>query len=211
MSALLFEHLFLRSSRASSLLPSDLLLLLLLLGENAGSSLFDLFAELASGKEAVQFARALALAFDLDGRGQVFQVDAGGGFVDLLAPFTGAEDEFFDEIFFSDSKGSHPCCELFFFIWMDHLNLKEGGGLSGGVLRFLLLPEPAPWGDLFDLAILLDDHRDACADRGLYGEANPLLMGVENNLMEVKLIGLSHPPPFLYFARSRDREPQGLS
>ena len=58
---------------------------------------FESLAELAPGDVAIEFAGALLLAFHLDARGEVLEVNTRSGFVDFLATTAAALDEFFKQ------------------------------------------------------------------------------------------------------------------
>ena len=74
------------------------------------------------------------LAFDLDAAGAVFEINAGGGFIDLLATAAAALDEFFRQGFLGDAKICHPCFEsgYFFRTWHGVLRLNTVDVFSHG-------------------------------------------------------------------------------
>ena len=69
---------------------------------------FKLLTEFATGKEAVELARAVHLALDRDSAGQVLEKDAVGGFVDLLATGSGTANELLQQVDFGNPKSRHP-------------------------------------------------------------------------------------------------------
>lgn len=99
-----------------ALLAADFFDLLLAFGENAVFDFVDPIAEFFAGEVAIELTGALALAFDLDARGLVFQVNARRRFVDLLPARTGTGDEFFHKIILADVQHGHPffLCSNFF-------------------------------------------------------------------------------------------------
>jgi hypothetical protein len=73
---------------------------------------FQLFAEQGAGEVAVEVAGTFALAFYLDSGGEVFEIDAGRGFVDFLATGTGATNEAFEKIALPDAEACHALKQL---------------------------------------------------------------------------------------------------
>ncbi len=68
---------------------------------------FEQGAEAAARMESVERLRAGVLDFDVEAGGGVAQLDAGGGFVDLLAAGAAAANEGLFEVVFAESAGFH--------------------------------------------------------------------------------------------------------
>lgn len=83
------KHLLLGPFGALTLLALELGDALLFGGQPAQHHSFYLVYQQLPGPVAVQGLGALLLAFDLYAAGQVFQVNAGGGLIDVLSARTG--------------------------------------------------------------------------------------------------------------------------
>jgi len=116
---LFLQHFELGSFRALSLLTADLGDLLLLLAFLSFDLGLYLIRQDAPGKKAVQGLIPLSLAFDFDSRRNVFQVDAGGGLIDLLASSAARPDKFLDDILLGYSQCLHALEEGFLFFFAD--------------------------------------------------------------------------------------------
>jgi len=91
----------------------DPLLLLALFSEDYG---FDLVGQDAAGQEPVDGLGPFPLALDLNASGQVFQIDAGRNFIDVLPALSLGADKFLDEVAFPNVEALHLAAQgLFFF------------------------------------------------------------------------------------------------
>ena len=84
MKTLIGYHTLFLTASFLAFLAADFFDGLLTFGGFTVADFIDGIAEFTAGVEAVHFARALALAFDLDGGGDVLEVNTGGSFVDFL-------------------------------------------------------------------------------------------------------------------------------
>ena len=83
---------------------------------------FDSVEEQPAGEKPVQRLRALLLAFYRKAGGQMDEIDAGRGLVDLLTAGAGGTDESFPEFLFADAEALHPPPKrCFFFLGNGHL------------------------------------------------------------------------------------------
>jgi len=105
-----------RAAGAPAFLAADFFDFLLTGGFAAETDVIEAVAQFSPCEMAVEFAGALALAFDLDAGGQMFQIYARRGLVDFLAAGTGAKNEFLHKILLADAECGHPFVEggLFF-------------------------------------------------------------------------------------------------
>ena len=112
---LVLQHPFLGPSRAAAFLAADLLYLLLLRASLAQQFVLDLIGQKTAGQKAVHDLGTLLLALDLDASGAVFQVDAGGGLVDVLAAVAARADEVLLDVALLDAQGAHAVFQSFLF------------------------------------------------------------------------------------------------
>ena len=104
----------------AAFLAANFLAGLLLGGFFPEGNRLELFTKRYPSVVAVHGLGAVLLAFDFDAGGFVLQVDAGGGFVDLLTAVSGATDEFFDEVVVEDAELFHADTEFSFFGGAEH-------------------------------------------------------------------------------------------
>jgi len=110
------QDLLLGPSAAAPFLATELLDPLAFGGDHSCLEPFDPVEEETAGYEAVQRLGAFLLAFDGQPSGQVDQLNAGGGLVDLLAAGTRGADESLPEVFLADAEAGHSFVKgLFFF------------------------------------------------------------------------------------------------
>ncbi len=111
---LVFEHTFLLAARPSSFLAADAFDFLSLPAFLAQDPLLDAFTKLAACEEAIAVSRTRLLAFHLyAGRGMLY-VDARRGLVQLLAAFSGTQNELLLDVVFLDTKLYHQQRKLLF-------------------------------------------------------------------------------------------------
>ena len=113
------QHAGFLAAGAAAFLAADAFRFLLPGQDNASNLRLHPVAKFPAGEVAIQRLQALALAFDLNARGLVEDVDARRGFVDLLPARAGAPDESFNEIALADAEFSHPPLQLGFLVRFD--------------------------------------------------------------------------------------------
>jgi hypothetical protein len=120
LDVFLLQDLFLCAFGAAALLTPDLFSPLSFGADPAGLDTLNAVQKQAPGQKAVQGLRAFLLAFDGKSRRDMNEVDAGGGFVDLLAAGTGGADKCLAQVAFGDAQ-------------MFHARLKGGFFLGGNI------------------------------------------------------------------------------
>lgn len=92
---------------------------------------FQGIAYFPSREESVELTGAVHLALDSNSAGDMPQVDAVAGLVDLLSALSTAPDKFFHQILFTDSQGSHALLLLGEFFRADHGIILDSPAFPG--------------------------------------------------------------------------------
>jgi len=120
VAAFEFDFAAALAAGSAAFLAADFFEALLAGGFFAEGDFFELVAEFAAGEEAVEGAGAFGVAFDFEAGGEVLEIDAGAGLVDLLSSVSGAADEFFGEVFLADAEFLHAFLQGVSFFAADH-------------------------------------------------------------------------------------------
>lgn len=111
MPALGFHEPELRPSGSLAFLSPEFLDALLLLALPPQHLLFHLPDQPHSRHVAVERLRARGLAFDLQARRHMLEVDAGAGLVGMLPAGAAGPDKSLDQILFGNAEPAHGCEE----------------------------------------------------------------------------------------------------
>src|SRR3989339_2059202 len=98
------QHFLLRPAGSAPFLAPDLLAPHPLRGDDTGPDPFDPVEEQPAGEKPVQRLGAFPLAFNGQAGGQMDEMDAGRGLVDLLAAGARGADKGFAEFFLPDAE-----------------------------------------------------------------------------------------------------------
>ncbi len=117
--ALVVQHFGFGSFAAFAFLAAEFFYALLFTA--LGAELYGLYfvREQSTGQVAVDGLLSLALAFYLYAGREVFQVDAGRGFVDVLSAFTAGAYELFFNVGLADAEFEHALFKFFLLGWID--------------------------------------------------------------------------------------------
>ncbi len=115
LDVLLSQDFFLCAFGTAALLTPDLFRPLLLGADPSGLDALDAVQKQAPGQKTVQGLRALLLTFNGKSCRDMNEIDAGCGFVDLLAAGTGGADKGLAQVAFGDAKMVHACLQGGFF------------------------------------------------------------------------------------------------